>query len=59
MLKKPLLTCTLFTAIVFVFTATPAWAGLNPIVQETGKISVSVDAIGTNAVSDMVQVDKP
>ena len=33
--------------------------GLNPIIQENGRISLSVDGLGTTAPSDTVQVDKP
>lgn len=41
------------------FTTVPVWAELRPFSQETGRISVSVDAIGTNASSGLVLVQKP
>ena len=39
--------------------ATSASSSLAPVVTETGKISLSLDAIGTNSASGVVQVEKP
>jgi hypothetical protein len=36
-----------------------AYAKLEPVVTESGKITLSVDAIGTNAPSGIVQAEKP
>ncbi len=39
--------------------ATSASSSLAPVVTETGKITLSLDAVGTNSASGVVQVEKP
>lgn len=51
-------TCVLFTAIIL--GSPPAIAGLSPIFQDTGRISVSVDGEGNNnSQGGFIQVNKP
>jgi hypothetical protein len=46
--------------IMLLSTAELAWADLQPVAQETGRISISVDAEGNNnSAGGTIRVDKP
>ena len=50
----------LITTIILFFIVVPAWADLQPVVQEIGKISISVDAEGNNnSNGGTIRVNKP
>lgn len=59
MCKAALLKCAVAAIFALSLVGEPASAALGPVAQETGKISISVDGIGTNAASGIVQVEKP
>lgn len=51
---------SLITVLLFSFISRPTWANLEPIVQETGNVSVSVDAEGNNNFAGgTISVNKP